>query len=248
MSPTRDHDRLMRHTLVLTLTALVLAAPATAAHKPKPHEHAKRAHSSKAVARAKFTGTAVGKLTELSSTSLTVRSDDREATCTVGDDSPKLGFFHTGDRVKVSCANGFLTAIANLDAQVETTTAVGVLSARSDASVTISTEKGDVTCRRADASPKLGDLRVGDRVKAACTNGALTAIVKLDPPPVTPSVITGGVGPVTALTTAGLTLHTDAGDMTCRLTGDSRVPVEFHVGDVVKMSCLNGQLIAIAKL
>jgi hypothetical protein len=244
----------MRHTLVFTLTALLLAAPATAAHKPKPHrhtKHAKVAHTAKLVARANLTGTAVGWLTALSSSALTVRSDDREATCTLGDRSPKVGDVHIGDQVKIACADGVLTAIANVDVHVESITAVGTLAARSDASVTVDTEKGDVTCKRTDASPKLGDLRAGDRVKAACTNGALTAIVKLDAPPappVTPSAVTGGVGPITALTTAGLTLRTDGGDMTCRLTGDSRVPVEFHVGDVVKVACLNGQLIAIARL
>jgi hypothetical protein len=238
----------MRQTLLIAMTALLLAAPASAAHKPKHpkhhKKHAKVTHVSKLVNRASdFSGTAAGTLVALSASSLTVRSDDRGVNCTLGDGSPRLGDFHVGDKVKVTCTNGVLNTIARLappPPPVETQTATGTLTALSDAAVTVHTERGDVTCTRGSGSPKLGDFHLGDVVKAACANGVLTVLAHVD-------LYTGGTGTLTALSPASLTVHTDGGDVTCNLTGDSPIPTQFHVGDSVKMSCKNGLAYSVTK-
>ena len=84
----------MRQTLLIAMTALLLAAPASAANKPKHSKHhkkhAKVTHVSKLADRASdFSGTAAGTLVALSASSLTVRSDDRGVNCTLGDGSPQ---------------------------------------------------------------------------------------------------------------------------------------------------------------
>ena len=40
------------------------------------------------------------------------KSPDSGMTCSVGDPSPHLGDYHVGDRVKVLCTDGVLTAIS----------------------------------------------------------------------------------------------------------------------------------------
>jgi hypothetical protein len=295
------------------MTALLLAAPASAAHKPKHPKHQQKHPKHQQVSKlarqgSDFTGTAAGTLAALSTSALTVRSDDRGVNCTLGDDSPKVGDFHVRDKVKVSCSNGVLTAITKLTPPpppppVVPQTAVGTLGALSDAAVTVQTERGDVTCTRGDGSPKLGDFHVGDRVKATCANGVLTALAKLDVTTIATGVLkgffdgnavvtsdggdktcsrgptspssdgfragdkvkmtclngvltalahvddyTGGTGTLTALSTASLTVHTDGGDVTCNLTGDSPIPTQFHVGDNVKVACKNGLAYSVTKM
>src|ERR1044071_3421374 len=82
-----------------------------------------------------FTGSAAGAISALSASSLTVHNDDRTVTCTLGDNSPNLGDYHVGDRVKLSCSDGVLTAVGKLDSPVDVQTGLGVLTARSDAAV-----------------------------------------------------------------------------------------------------------------
>jgi len=304
----------MRQTLLIAMTALLVAAPASAAHKPKHPNHHKHAKHAKVTQSSKFgktepgfSGSAAGTITALSASLLTIRSDDRAVGCTLGDGSPKLGDFHVGDKVKLTCTNGVLTAIAKLapppPPPVVTQTTVGTLTAMSDASVTVHGERGDVTCTRGDGSPKLGDFHLGDPVKVSCANGVLTAIGKLDVTTITTGVLngfydgnvavtgdgglksctrgptspasdgfrpgdrvkmtcvngiltaiahadayTGGTGTLTALSTSSLTVHTDGGDVTCNLTGDSPIPSQFHVGDNVKVACKNGLAYSVTKV
>jgi len=182
-----------------------------------------------------------GTLVELTDTSLTLQMLSGRLTCTRGEHSPALGDFHVGDRVKVVCTNGVLTSIAKADDV--TVKRQGTITSLSDASLTVHNGDGDLTCTRGDRSPALGDFHVGDLVKVACTNRVLTAIAKVQA-----DVYTGGIGAITALSSSALSIHTDGGDLTCRVTADSPALGDLHQGDTVKVYCKNGVLFSIAKV
>jgi hypothetical protein len=136
---------------------------------------------------------ASGTVGAVSPTSLTVRTDSGDVTCTVGDGSPSLDGVHVGDRVKIGCLDGVLKTLARSDdapppppapipapAPTNTVTAGGMLSALSDTSLTVhSTEHGDLSCTLGPSSPRLGDFHLGDHVGIACVDGVLAKIVKL---------------------------------------------------------------------
>jgi ribosomal protein L21E len=180
----------------------------------------------------------IGTLTAFSTTSVTVHNDERDLTCTLTDGSPKLGDYHVGDKVKVYCSNGVLVAIAKVEI---TTITTGTLSALSPTALTVHSDGGDVTCLRTTSSPSLDGYQLGDRVKATCVNGALTAIAKVD-------TYQGGLGGISALSTSSLTVHTDGGDLTCTLGDGSPTLGDYHLGDNVKVYCKNGVLFSIAKV
>jgi hypothetical protein len=219
-----------------------------------------------------------GKLTEVSATSVTVRDGDRDFVCKLGDASPPLDGFHVGDHVVIACKGGALVGITRVEVaapQEPTTpttpttpkpeapkppvverTGQGSITALSTASVTVHTDGGDVTCTLGDGSPKLGDYKVGDRVKFGCRNDVLAAIYKVDPPPTTTPTPTPAPAPVyrvgqgrlTSIRTDGLTVQTDGGDVSCVLRDGSPKLGDFHVGDYVKFYCTNDVLSGIARL
>jgi hypothetical protein len=218
-----------------------------------------------------------GKLTDVSATSVTVRDGDHDFVCKLGDASPPLDGFHVGDHVVIACKGGVLVGITRVDvpAPKEPTTPTtpttptpevpkppvvertgqGTVTALSTASVTVHTDGGDVTCTLGDGSPKLGDYKVGDRVKFGCRNDVLAAIYKVDAPVPAPTptptpapVYRIGQGTLTSIRTDGLTVHTDGGDVSCALRDGSPKLGDFHVGDHVKFYCTNDVLSGIARL
>jgi hypothetical protein len=191
-----------------------------------------------------------GTLTALSDHSVTVHTDGGDVTCTLGDGSPKLGDFHVGDAVKFGCRNDVLTAMYKVTAPappVVERTGQGTITALSTSSVTVHTDGGDVTCALGDSSPKLGDYHVGDAVKFGCRNDVLYGIYKVTPP-APPAVVRSGQGKISALSTSSVTVHTDGGDVICRLTDGSPKLGDFHVGDYVKYYCTNDVLTALVRL
>jgi hypothetical protein len=187
-----------------------------------------------------FTGSAAGKISELSPSSVTLHNDDGTLTCTLAEGSPKLGDYHAGDKVKIACTNGVLTAIAKL---TETTITTGVLSALSHTSVTVLSDGGARTCARGE-TPAVVGYNLGDRVKMTCVNGVLSGIAKV-------TVTTGTTsmsGVLSALSPTSLTVHTDGGDKTCSRTSSSPSLDGYQVGNYVKATCVDGALTAIAHL
>jgi hypothetical protein len=189
-----------------------------------------------------FDGSAAGSITALSATSISLHNDDATVTCTLGDGSPKLGDYHVGDRVKLSCSDGILTAIAKIDppAPTDVQTGLGTLTDLSDGSITVHTDSRDLTCTRGDHSPALGDFKVGDHVKVACTNRVLTAIAKI-------TETTIATGTLSALTPTSVSVLSDGGVRTCTRSDGSPSLDGYSVGDRVKMTCTNGLLTGMAK-
>jgi hypothetical protein len=196
-----------------------------------------------------------GRLTVVSSASVTVRDGDHDFVCKLGDASPPLDGYHVGDRVVIVCRDGALVGITRVEVApkpeepkppVVLRSGQGTLSALTAASVTVTTDGGNVSCSLADGSPKLGDFQVGDRVKFYCKDDVLAGIVKADAqtPPIFERT---GLGTLSALSSTSLTVHTDAGDVSCALGDGSPKLGDFHVGDRVKFACRNAVLTALYK-
>lgn len=197
-----------------------------------------------------------GAVTALSATSISLHDGDRDLTCTIGASSPSTTGVTVGQHVRVACLNGVLVALAPITAppapasggdKPKGQTGAGTISALSTTSVTFHNSERDVTCTLSDASPRLGDYHVGDSVKFGCVNGVLVAIVKADGGPVSgPHKTVGAAGSVSAVSPTSLTVHTDGGDVTCSVGDGSPSVANVHVGDKVKMGCLDGVLKVLA--
>ena len=239
----------------------------------------------------------VGTVTALSSASITVHSVFN-VTCKVTHDSPRLGGYSVGDRVKIGCEHGILahvkhvvstpatsgpTAPTAANAEHATTitpgttstaSGIGTLSAISTSLGTI-TVTGDrsLTCTIGASSPSLAGYHLGDHVKIGCVNGALYVITRADPPPpasttttttastttttptpttttattTTPASYTSVTGTLTALSSTSISATGDGMMLTCPIGPGAQSLTDFHVGDAVKMYCLNGTFYRLIK-
>ena len=194
-------------------------------------------------------------------------------TCAVAAKSPSLDNYATGDRVQVQCRHtkrGLVLAkvrhLATSAAPPRTDDAKpvtfgGAITALSDGSISLHDGNRDLTCTIDSTSPSTAAFHVGQHVKAACTGGVLSAIAALPAPPTgtdpkpgdpkpsdPPKTTTGAQGTLTALTTSSVTVHTDGGDVTCTVGPSSGGVAHVQVGDRVKMGCVNGALVEIAKV
>src|SRR5205823_10864001 len=102
------------------------------------------------------TAGAIGKLTALTSSSITV-TGDRALTCTVGASSPGSGDFHVGDAVRIGCLNGALYYIVKATPAPTATTTSGATTAGGT---------GKLTALSADSLTVTGDRSL------TCTIGA----------------------------------------------------------------------------
>jgi hypothetical protein len=132
----------------------------------------------------------VGSLSALDSKSITVQTATGPVTCSIGDGSPSTAGFHVGDRVGMGCRASTmqLVLLKKVDGDgtgspppppapptPTTVGARGTVSAVSDASVSVQTDGGTVTCERGPSSPSLGDTKVGDHVAMKCVDGVVVA-------------------------------------------------------------------------
>jgi len=115
----------------------------------------------------------------------------------------------------------------------------------------------DATCRLTPYSPSTGTLGVGDRVRIVCRRGVLAKILRLGPsvnadagarptsstttPLTTATATAGGTGSITALSSTSITVTGDR-SITCAITASVAGLSDVHVGDVVRIGCVNGGL------
>ena len=142
-----------------------------------------------------------GAITALDGSSISLHDGDRDITCAITDASPSTGSARVGDHLRVVCRNGVLAGVTPVapapkapepshepDAPSPPSTptthalagAIGSITVLGDTSVTVHNAEHDLTCSLGESSPKLGDFRVGDRVKVLCTDGALTSIAPVE--------------------------------------------------------------------
>jgi hypothetical protein len=132
----------------------------------------------------------MGSLSALDSKSVTVQTASGPVTCSIGDGSPSTAGFQVGDRVGMGCRASTmqLVLLKKVDGDgtgspppppapptPTTVGARGTVSAVSDASVSVQTDGGTVTCERGPSSPSLGDTKVGDHVAMKCVDGVVVA-------------------------------------------------------------------------
>ncbi len=136
--------------------------------------------------------TLAGAVSALSAGAISVHGE-RDLTCSVpAAYTEKLSTnFKVGDKVKIACTGGVLTAIGRLEEpkpsepkpptppSTQPGMAAGVLTSIRGDGLTVHGETGDLPCRTTDGSPSLAEYHLGDRVKIACEGGVLTAIYRL---------------------------------------------------------------------
>ena len=181
--------------------------------------------------------------------------------CALGERSPSVAGYARGDRVRMVCmqagAHLVLLGVRKVEApatpanDTAPVTFGGTVTALTDASITVHDGDRDLTCKREDTSPALGDVRVGTHVKVACVEGVLSRLAVVTPPappappaPAPDATTFGGV--VTALTDGSITLHDGDRDFTCRITQSSPAVGDVEVGSHAKVACVSGVLTRIA--
>jgi hypothetical protein len=195
--------------------------------------------------------TFAGAVTALSDSSIALHDGDRDLVCAIGPSSPPTAGVRVGQHVGVSCSNGVLVALAPVTSGDTGRAYEGTLIAVSATSITVHTGRGDGTCSVGPGSPSLADVKVGDRVLAGCKTGTtqLVFLKKLaaggDAPAGGTHKTIGAAGTVSALSSTALTVHTDGGEVSCTIGDGSPSVANLHVGDKVKMSCVDGVLKAL---
>jgi hypothetical protein len=214
-----------------------------------------------------------GAIAAITPRAISVQTDGAKVTtCVLGERSPSLRGYSAGDRVAIACLKvrrhlvlakiRHLDVVTNADGEVKKVTFGGAITALSATSISMHDGDRDLTCSLTDGSPSTASVKIGDHVRVACTNGVLTAIAPVGPPPATkpvepptrpepahpaPHVMTGAIGTITALGTTSLTVHNAEHDLTCSLGDSSPRLGDYHVGDRVKVLCADGMLSAIAR-
>lgn len=186
-------------------------------------------------------------------------------TCLLGARSPSLDGYATGDTVRAACVHAraklLLAAIQHAptgggSGDTRPVTFGGVVTALSDTSISLHDGNHDLTCAIGASSPSTAGVKVGGRVKVACANGVLVALMlppaadgkPAPPPPPPPNIVTVG-GVLSALSATSLTVHNaEHGDVSCSLGPSSPRLGDFHLGDHVGMACADGVLVKIARL
>jgi hypothetical protein len=138
---------------------------------------------------------------------------------------------------------------------------VGEITTLTATSIAVTGDRS-LTCYVGLASPALGDYQLGYHVKVGCVNGMLyviarvgdaaptasstttsTTTAKTDAPAISTQGTTtaGGSGTLTALGSTSVTVTGDR-SLACAVGPTSPSTTAFHVGDAVKIGCVNGVL------
>lgn len=166
-------------------------------------------------------------------------------TCALGTRSPSVAGIAVGDRVRALCVrrgHGKLTLAklrkdsatpASAAHDTESVKFGGAITALSDTSISLHDGDRDLTCTIDSTSPSTADYKVGQHVKVECAGGVLVSIA-----PVT-SADAGRwfTGAVVSVTGDGLTLQTEHGPVTCKITPASPSTASLKVGDKIGMGC-----------
>ena len=86
--------------------------------------------------------------------------------------------------MKLYCTNGVLVGIVRTETPPSApviTIATGAITLLTDGRVTVFGDR-ETSCTRGASSPALSGYALGDVAKLTCTNGVLTAIVKISSP------------------------------------------------------------------
>ena len=205
-------------------------------------------------------GSVKGVLVSVSSTAVAVKDAKGVVTkCALSATSPSIDGYAAGDRVQAACSRTggrlVLAKIRRLAGtsgpganDAEPTKFAGAVTAVSAGSISLHDGDHDLTCSIGASSPSTGDVKVGQHVRVACSNGVLVALAPITAPGGDkPPQGQAGAGAISALTEASISFHNAEHDITCTLNSASPHLGDYHVGDSVKFGCVGGALVAIAK-
>lgn len=228
-----DGERMRR--LLLIPTALLGLATAGAMASVQ--------HASLEEANSSVTGT----ILSLRSNAITVGAGQHHRLrCTLSPDSPSTQDFASGDRVKIACASHVLVAIADApahhrntsNADVTTTGISGAITALDTDSITIHDGDRTVTCTIGSGSPSTNGYPLGAHARIGCADAVLVSIGPPGPAAPTAATVTNANGPIAQLGPSSISVQT----MSCTIGAGSPSIDGFHVGDSVRMYCVNGVL------
>lgn len=186
-------------------------------------------------------------------------------TCTLAPKSPSADGYSAGQAVQMQCVRAkgklVLARLRHLPApsatptdEAKPVTFGGAITALSDSAISLHDGDRDLTCSIGASSPSTDGYAVGQHARVACLNGALVKIdavtAPVNPPKPTgdpPHKTVGARGTLTVLSSSSITVHTDGGDVSCTVGDGSPQLGDFHVGDLVKMGCVDGKLVSLAK-
>jgi hypothetical protein len=218
-----------------------------------------------------------GKIATISDTSISVQTRGPKVTCNLGERSPSLTGYASGDPVTIVCRKRrhtfvlaqirHIEAAGQSDGEATKVSFGGAITSLSTNSISLHDGNRDLTCSINGASPSTEAAKVGDHVRVVCVNGVLTSLAPAVAPPTTKPVeppkqpepprqpehptthvLTGAVGSITAVDASSLTVHNSEHDLTCSVTDSSPHLGDFHVGDRVKVLCTDGVLSTIARV
>ena len=151
--------------------------------------------------------------------SITVGRHRHERTCALTTASPATGTFAVGDRVEITCANGVLVSIDEVDGhrnagndEPVTTGLSGTVTAVGAGAITVHDGENTLSCTIGATSPSLTGYGVGTHARIGCENGVLVSIGAPPggPPPPNPGPtipkITNASGPIRALAATSITV------------------------------------------
>lgn len=186
-------------------------------------------------------------------------------TCALAPKSPSVDGYSAGQRVQMQCVRAqgklVLARVRHLPApsapptdEAKPVTFAGAITALSDSAISLHDGDRDLTCTIGASSPSTDGYAVGQHARVACLDGALVKIAAVTAPAAPPKPTgdpphktIGARGTLTALSSSSITVHTDGGDVSCTVGDGSPALGDFHVGDLVKMGCVDGKLVALAK-
>lgn len=192
-----------------------------------------------------------GRVSALSTSSISVKDGKRTLTCAIGERSPSVSGLAVGDRAQILCrrARGGWLLVKARELKPLPAKAAGEITALTDSSLTV----GALTCSVPDRlAEKVGSLSVGDNVGILCLRGVLQAVERKggddggDDKEPGPSVVTL-TGVVSAVSASSLSVHGER-DLTCSVPAAAADKVSgLHVGDKIKIACANGVLTGFAR-
>ena len=195
------------------------------------------------------------------------RVGDAMLTCTVPARlAEKAAALNPGDKVRMLCVRHkgrraelrMLTRLgdkaekAREKADEEKQMAVGQVAELAPGTIVVQSETGRLACKiPAEKQARLAELKVGDKVKIYCLGGVLVALERV-PAAAEPKVGEERklFGRITALSRESVTVHGEAGSLTCTTPAAmaGRIAEHFAVGDSVKMMCRGSELAYLEKV
>ena len=190
---------------------------------------------------------------------------DAVLTCAVPERlAEKAAAFKVGDKVRMYCLRhkgrrAQLVKLARLGEQAkrpekpagEKQEAAGPIVELGETAIVVQSSEGRLACRVAEEKQaKLDGLKLGDKVKIWCVGGMLAGMERYQASEKPAGEEVRLYGIISALSRASVTVHGEAGSLTCAVPAGlaEKVVGRFVVGDRVKLMCRGSELTYLEKV